>query len=373
MPAIHQPTRHRFTQTVIKQIEACRFASVCIVTVALALLLYSSRVNAQSTSSTQPAVVAQSAAPGQLDRKTLTLLRRIKRAEKQLAMSGEQVTILYSERGQPPEQSEQTIYFDSALGYRCDYHQPNRLAGEVIVSRPDGYWHFIPKRRLLLVSLPRPRHIGALIGPALRAVRNGQAQAVVTGSDTVAGRAAEVIVISATASPPRPTAKLWIDLATGAQLRTELYDAQGGLRSVSYFTQISYTPNFQPGIFDPPIAMAGTTTVTQQPPVKLNRLPTDAEAGFHVLVPSVVPPGYGFESASIFHYAAAQSQGVTLRYKNSFSTLSLFERVVKAGRQPFGAASPRAGTVIVYRQSMELAAIGSLSNGDLLNILNSMR
>ena len=70
--------------------------------------------------------------------------------------------------------------------------------------------------------MPRPRHIGALIGPALRAIRSGQAQASVTGSDTIAGRAAEVIVISAASPPLRPTAKLWIDLATGAQLRTEL-------------------------------------------------------------------------------------------------------------------------------------------------------
>ncbi len=348
---------------------------VACATLLLALPLGMQRVAAQnlpSAATTQ----AESAVPldGAVDHKTPALLRRIRRAERALILSGEQVTILYSEQGRPPEQSEQTISFDTSRGYRCEYHAPNRLVGEVVVSRPDGYWHSIPRRHLLVVGMPRPRHIGALIGPALRAIRNGQAQASVTGVDTVAGRAAEVIVISATSSPPRPTARLWIDTATGAQLRTELYDAQGGLRSVSYFTQIDYAPSFAAGTFDPLVAVPGTTTVTQQPPVQLNRLPTDAEAGFHVLAPSMVPAGYTFESASIFHYAAAGNQGVTLRYKSNWSTLSLFERVVKPSRAAnYGATSPRAGTVIVRRPSIELVAIGSSSNGDLLNVLNSMR
>ena len=378
MPAIHQPISLTLKQVLITRIAICRLTSVRAAAVSLALLFNFLRVDAQNVPLAPPTTVAQNGFPGQIngvvDRRTLMLLRRIKRAEQVLTLTGEQVTVLYAERGRPPEQSEQTIYFASALGYRCEYHQPNRLVGEVIVSRADGYWHSIPKRHLLVVGTPRPRHIGVLIGPALRAIRSGQAQAIVTGSDTVAGRAAEVIVISAISSPPRPTARLWIDLATGAQLRTELYDAQGGLRSVSYFTQIDYAPSFQPGVFDPPAVPAGTTTVMQQPPIKLDRLPTDAEAGFHILIPTAVPPGYTFESASIFHYAAARNEGVTLRYRNSVSTLSLFERMVKPGdrTQAFGTASPRAGTVIVHRPAMELVAIGALSNGDLLNVLNSM-
>jgi outer membrane lipoprotein-sorting protein len=299
------------------------------------------------------------------------LLRSMLSAESNLSLSGEQTTILFRSNGSEV-QSTQTIYRNGADSYRCEFHSPPRLAGEIIVSHGDMSWRYNPAKKELKISAPHPRHLMTQIGPALKALKSGAAQAAVVGSDVVAGVTTQIVAISGTGSTPSASIRIWIDPATGAQLKTEVYDASGSLQSSSFFTSIAYNPTFPPNAFDAPTVPSDTKTDVEQHYSQLNRLPSDAEAGFHVLKPKFLPAGYQFVSASVFQIAGRKA--VALRFQGDLTLMSIFESPQDPD-QPMSdrTSSPRAGTIVVDRNGMQFAAMGTLDNQTMLSVLQSLK
>ncbi len=246
------------------------------------------------------------------------------------------------------------------------------LAGEVFVTRQDQSWDYQPSRRVLKVGPPKHGKLMTGIGPMAKALRTGDARISIAGTDNVAGRPATVLEIAGTNQTPTGSIKMWIDNATGAQLRTEVYDESGQMQSVSYFTQIAFGPTFPSGTFDQPVVAQGTRTETEQPRKQLTHFPSDAEAGFHVLQPSYLPSGYVFQSSSIFQVNGKPAVG--LMYNSGLTILSVFESPTpqRSQNRPEQVLHPRAGTVILKTNGMQFAAIGTLSDDELLSVLHGL-
>jgi outer membrane lipoprotein-sorting protein len=306
-----------------------------------------------------------------IDPAARALLLKMLGAEKTLTISGEQTTLLYRDNGSVV-QTTQTVYRDGSNNYRCEFHSPPHLAGEIVVSHDDMSWHYIPSSKTLRISAPHPRHLLTQIGPALAALKKGTASAAVVGSDQIAGLATQIVEIAGADATPTGRVRIWIDPTTGAQLKTEVYDAAGNLQSSSYFTSVNYQPTLPADAFEAPAVPPGTKTEVDRRYDQLSRFPTDSDAGFRVFKPTKLPPGYAFVSASIFQIAGRKA--VALRYECGLALLSIFESPQEPN-EPAGNAvsSPRAGTVVVNQGSMQFAAMGSLSDQDLLQVLRSLR
>jgi hypothetical protein len=298
----------------------------------------------------------------------LQLLRKAQDSKK-LALMGEQNTVLF---GPQNIVSSQTIYRDGLGDYRCEYHAPPNVNGEIIIARPDMSWHYIPSRHELKVGKGRPNAGQIAVGVLTSAIRQGRAFASVAGQDNIAGRSAAVVLIQASGPGPGGSVRLWIDNASGALLRTDIYGANNQQLSSTYFTQFSLSPQFPAGAFDAPQVPQGTNSTQNQPGQTINHIPTDSEAGFHVLTPTYVPQGFTFESARIFQ--AMGLHAVSFRYKGNLSTLSISEAPML---RPTGGngipRSPRAGTVLLNHDGMRTVATGPLSMDDLTQVLKSMR
>jgi outer membrane lipoprotein-sorting protein len=297
------------------------------------------------------------------------VLRRAAQADKTIPVIGEQYTTLFGNRSIT---STQTIYRDGSGDYRCEYHSPQSLDGEIIVSRPDISWHYLPRSHELKVGKGRP-HAGQLaVGGMVAAFKSGRAIASLAGQDAVAGRVTDVVMITSSGSGPGGSAKLWIDQQTGILLRTDVSGADNQPISSTYFSSITPNAQFPVGTFDQPQVPANTaSTATNQQPI-LNHIPTDAEAGFHVLTPTYIPAGYSLVFGRVFQVMGRSA--ISIRYRGNLSTLSVFEAPMPNPRGGNGVPkSTRAGTVLLNQNGMRTMAIGQLSQEDLTQVLRSLR
>ena len=296
------------------------------------------------------------------------ILRQAASAGRTIRIYGQQTTVLYGARTLT---STQTIYRNGREDYRCEFHSPPRMNGVIIVSRPDISWRYNPEKRELKIGKGK-QHPGQMsVGRLVKALKAGQATASLLGTDAVAGRAANVVEIASTGAGPGGSAKLWIDQASGALLRTDLFGPNYQPISSTFYTSINLNPQFPPNAFDEPQVPADTTvTQAQQAPV-LPNVPSDAEAGFHVLVPSYVPGGYVFQSAKVFQ--AMGKNAVSFTYQSNLSTLSVYEAPLDGPDRTGGVPhSPRAGTVMLNDNGMRTVAIGVLDTDQLVQVLRSL-
>jgi outer membrane lipoprotein-sorting protein len=328
---------------------------------------------AKPTNTIKPADTsrAPAAAPA-IDPVAGALLRKMMKAERDAVMQGEVTTVLYRPDGSGAVTSTETVYRNGPHGYRCEYHSPARLNGELFVSNDAFSWHYIPSRHVLRIGSGHTRRMMTPMGPALRALHAGLAQAQVVGQETVAGQPTEIVQITGASPMSTGSIKLWIDIMTGAQLKTEVYDADGKLQSTSYYTSVDYTPTFAPDTFDQPVVRPDTQTIAEHRDNPLNRIPTDAEAGFHVMSPTYVPYGYTFQSASTFRIG--QRKAVAMRYADGLTILSLFQSPATRASGPDGSIQrPRTGTVMLTQGNMQFVAIGTVSDDELLKVAQSMK
>ena len=296
------------------------------------------------------------------------LLKKMLQAENSLAFSGDQITTVA--RGDLDLSSEQQVQRQGAKALRIDYLRPARLAGEQIVDNGRFYSHYIPSKDTLELS---PSRIGTLrvrVPEILRQIKQGRLVVRSLGPDTIAGH--PCLIVEVTSSGPASAARrFWIDPVNGAQLRIEQHDADGTLRSASYYTQVNYAPAFSGKTFQVPTT-GGKVVATGFAPATLTLEQVQTQAGFAVPTPAYLPSGFRFSGGAISD--SRRGRVVELRYVGGGATaLSLFETPDKQAPAPARPERTRRGVIAGRQAGMKLVLIGNLSDGELKKVLNSVQ
>lgn len=305
--------------------------------------------------------------PAQVDPAAAALLQAMLQAEKDLVITGVQVTTLY----QPNRSitSVQAITKNGDRAYRMDYQSPPGLAGQVLVDNGQVEWHYFPRRKTIDVNPSRLASLRQRMGPVLRALRQGTLNVQLQGQDQIAGHAVRIVQVSGV-GPFAGIRRYWIDPENGAQLKIEIYGPGGQIASTSYYTQVSYFPPLGHAAFAPPRVPADTKVTTATPRQTLAAVPADSQAGFHVLQPAYLPANFKFQTASQTQIGGEPLIGI--QYGDGINVLSLYETPERRP-QPDKIARPRPGVLLVRSKGIRLIVIGNLAQPELRKIAQSLK
>lgn len=302
-----------------------------------------------------------------MDPTAAVLLQAMLQSEKDLVISGVQVTTLY----QPNRSitSTQAIIRNGDRAYRMDYQSPPGLAGQVVVDNGQVEWHYFPGRRTMQVNPSRIAGLRQRMGPVVRALKRGMLNVELQGQDEVAGHAVRIVQVSGV-GPFAGIRRFWIDPENGAQLKIEIYGPGGQIASTSYYTQVAYYPTLDRRAFAPPKVPGDTRITTGMPRQTLPVVPTDAQAGFHVLQPAYLPAGFRFQTASQSTIGGEPLIGI--QYGDGINVLSLYESPERRP-QPDKIARPRPDVLLVRSKGIRLIVIGNLADPELRRVAQSLK
>ncbi len=307
-------------------------------------------------------------APIQSDQPAQDLFKRMLQAENSLALVGDQVSTV--SRNGLDFSSEEQVQRDGARSLRIDYIRPAGLAGEQIIDNGSFYCHLIPARDTLNLSPSRLQNLRVRVPEVIAHVRDGRLIVQSVGQDVIAGHACGIIQVAARSSTPVPWQRFWIDPTNGAQLRNEVYEADGQLRRSSYYTQLTYNVRFNGATFRLPAT--GSRIVTSDftvPSLTLDQV--RAQNGAPVPAPTYLPEGFNYQAGSISE--ARGRRVIELRYHNAANTLSVFETPDGPGTGPSRTQHPRHGVLFGRQAGMKVVIIGNIGNGELEKVLTSLR
>jgi negative regulator of sigma E activity len=182
----------------------------------------------------------------------------------------------------------------------------------------------------------------------------------------VAGHRTQIVQVNALGTVSGNVRRFWIDPTNGAQLKIETYDRLGNTVSTSYYTSITYSPPLNKDAFAPPRIPA-----TPQPlqGKQFSSIPSDQDAGFHVMQPAYVPDGYHFRSSSVFRLN--NRNVVTLQYVNGLNVLSFSESPIDSKQKPTTMAHPHQGVLISMASGTRFVIIGNVADEELSKIAQS--
>lgn len=305
---------------------------------------------------------------GQSDQPAQYLLKQMLQAENSLVLAGDQVTTV-SQNGLDIS-SEQQVQRDGARALRIDYLRPARLAGEQIIDNGRFYCHLVPAKDTLEMSPSRIQSLRVRVPEVIAQIRAGRLVVQSMGQDIVAGHTCGIVQVAARSSAPAPWRRFWIDPTNGAQLRIEQHDADGRLQSVSYYTQITYSPRFDAATFRLPATGSKVVTSGFAPP-SLTLDQVRAQAGFPVPAPAYLPEGFKYQAGSVSE--ARRGRVVELRYFNGATTLSVFETPDGPNTRPDRMQHPRHGVLFGRQSGMKVVLIGNVGNSEMEKVLTSLR
>jgi len=307
------------------------------------------------------------AVSGPIDPAASALLTQMLQAENSLPLSGEQVTLVV--RNGLDISSEQQVQRNGTRALRLDYLRPARLAGEEYLDNGRFYCHFVPSKNTLELSPSRVQSLRVRVPQVIRQVKSGRLLVQQVGQDTVAGHACVILQVTVRSAAAMPSQKFWVDPVNGAQLRNEQYDAQGQLRSASYYTQVVYNPVFAPATFRLPAGGRVVATGFAPPTLTLDQV--RAQATFPVQMPAVLPAGFRYQGGSVSPHGS--NQVVELRFSSGANALSVFETPERPGLGALPPQHPRGGVLFSRQNALKIVIIANLSNADLDSTLASLR
>ena len=297
-----------------------------------------------------------------------SILKRMLEADASTTIEGDQRTTIYGDNGRQTT-STQHVLRDGSRGLRIIYSSPPKMAGTTFVDDGTTLWKFNPRLNRVDQSGSKLKKRIARYPAIMRDRGQRLLNVSIKGPDTVAGRPCTIIVVDR----KRDTGlirRFWVDNATGVQLAMEVQERSGTLKSKTEFTQIAFNVSVPPGSFSQP---ATSQTATVDPPTggsSANSLQSaSAQAGFPLLSPGPLPPGYKFQSAQVTVFEKRMKM-VHARYLNGLDTLSIFQRL-DSGRDS-DVTFPERGVATRIVSGHRIVVIGSLGNVELRRILMSM-
>lgn len=296
------------------------------------------------------------------------ILRRMLEADSNMPIEGDQTTLLY--RNGKPIQSEQHILRDGCRGMRITYSAPPRMAQTVIVDDGATLYQYNGGKKNELNESPSKLAKRLKLYPAvMHAHAEKRLSVSVLDNDNVAGRPCTVIQVERK-QDPGPIRTFWVDDATGVQLKVQVQERDGVLRSVTQFTSIAFNVQIPPGAFAQPETRPGVQIVHSTPPAPTPLLPnTAAPAGFAPLKPTWLPTGYQFQNAQVTQ--SVEGNMIHARYSNGVNTLSIFQTLSPRHRDS-QVSYPQTGVATMIVSGHRVIVIANLPNDQLSNVLTSM-
>ncbi|HUV03664.1 MAG TPA: MucB/RseB C-terminal domain-containing protein [Armatimonadota bacterium] len=302
-----------------------------------------------------------------------TVLKKMLEAEGSAAFTAYQVTTLA--RG-PSLTSEQIVYRAGFSGMRTEYMEPPRLKGEISADDGRVAAHLIPRAKVLRIGPSRLAALKMRTEQAALAFRRGNMKVELVGSDKIAGRNAYVIQVKPRLRAKGPTRKFWVDSEKWIKLKTEDIAPDGATASMSYYTRIDFVNTIPHEKFrlEPPPGFR----VERQAPADLVPIDKAQEsAGFRVLAPTYLPPGFKLVGAAVQSFRRGRL--VVIRYTDGVSSFSLFEtpeRVLKPrflARLHEGPVRPRKGIYSWQVGNLNLTIVGQLPIDQIRKVASSVK
>ena len=240
------------------------------------------------------------------------LLRRMVQAELNRSYVAREVV---TREGGPSV--EQWVKHDAVRGVRRERIQP---PGEVSIDNGKRLWRINKKRVVEGESklFQSQKHLRDLAGRLER----GGVQLELSGQDTVAGRAADIVSV---VLPGGDARRFWIDRETGLRLRTEERGEGGRIRASAYYLSLDPHPMFRDADFAPP---SGQVVVKESPHRTFDSVEEAARAGVAVRIPGYLPAGYALRAIQ----ESPTGDRLTLRFSNGTALLTL-ERLTNPPRR----------------------------------------
>jgi len=152
------------------------------------------------------------------------------------------------------------------------------------------------------------------------------------GAETIAGRAAHVVTISAGGG--LPLKKIWADAEHYVLLKMQRFDPEGRVKLSMYYTSINFQPQYTSGMFDfePPadcVVRAGGNL-----PDRIPLGEAETRAGFKAALPGYLPSGYSFEDNRVAVIPLKGQKVLWMTFSNGADTFSIFQRRHGVALQP---------------------------------------
>ncbi len=301
--------------------------------------------------------------------------RLIQSEQTQLYMGLERTTVV---RGGDRQQVVARIVRAPGHRYRSEFLEPRGLAGQLLVCDGEQQSHFVPQRRLVLLSKgetgpyrwARPE----IIKNRNLLLRNFE---FVRGADGVLfGRPCVEITVKPK-NYSYPVRTLWLETERLVELKRRVDLGHGSVIETS-IEDLRFPAGAPQQLFQfvPP---PGTALVWRPAPLNVDSLDRlEKLAQFKLLKPSPTPKGFQFESGSILNLPGTRV--AWLRYTDGLGVISLFERP-KGGSAgafaplPDGTGLPLAGATM-YKSVIgqtEVLVAGDFSPELLKQVLASLK
>ena len=216
-------------------------------------------------------------------------------------------------------------------------------------------------------------------------------------SEEVIGLATDVLAVRHRQTS-RLMKKVWVDRETALILRTEQYDNDGKLASLTVCAGIEWNPKLDDSLFAIPAGWQ-RAEVGDERERHWQRDALSKEVGFEVREPSYLPPGYTLDGFHLYRCRGGIASA-HLRYVDGLKSISIFEQIGGCprgggpggkgggkgrgwGRGRGGGGGGRCGCELVggqqgemlvkHTDGMTLILVGDLPKDELQKIADSIR
>jgi outer membrane lipoprotein-sorting protein len=239
-------------------------------------------------------------------------LRAAQNAEERLTLCATLNTATFSQ--QTPA-SSQVVVCRKSGACRWEYQAP-ALNGLVMIEKGDAVMRLDPVQKVASVGCAR-REAGAFD----LLLKNYTVTAERT--EPIIGRPADVLVVKHR-EPGRPAKKVWVDRATSLILRTEYYDCEGRLATLTFYTDIAWNPQLDDGLFEIPDGWK-KVALEDDAAKHWTRESLSKEVAFNVREPATLPAGFALDGFHLYHCRCGAASA-HLRYVDGLNSVSVFER-----------------------------------------------
>jgi outer membrane lipoprotein-sorting protein len=296
------------------------------------------------------------------------LLFRMVRADRTVSYAGREVVVAVGRT------LEMQVRFDPKRGMRRESVGPT---GDLVVDDTKRSWFVSPRSRSVFESesalaslLSRWRDLLRTPFAQLRTERQGE--------DTVAGRAADILLVAPAEGTPGPSRRFWIDKETGLRLRMEEKDPDGRIVVSAYFMNVNLDPVLSDADFAPPPVPSGFKVVTN-PRRSFPTFDEASKAGFTPPTAEWLPAGYRPKQVDV----RDNGRWVSAHWGNGLTVVTLTAMKgpspggmpeLADGAPPQAKSFPRGGRGLVWRRGeTRFILMGPLPDDTLKRIAESVR
>jgi len=304
-------------------------------------------------------------AEAQVNEEAFTVLRKKIMANGMVSFSGLRTVVLF-ENGVKVRGFQEQIYQKSPGKQRIAVVAPEGERGRLCVTNGQVQWQYFPKdskavrRELSTAAESRASRLAGL--DRLRE----RMKIEYLGTETIAGRSAHVILVSAPLDIP--IKKTWVDSQHYIPLKTQLFDSSGNVKSSAFYTAINFRPQYTAGMFDFELPPGCSVRTASQLPKRMSQRAAEKAAGFRAALPRYLPPGYSLLKDQVAVLEQGGKVILWVPFSNGADTFSIFQRLLGSPAPP-----PTKGRSLTWNLgNHSFVLVGSISVDQMKRVRDSL-